>query len=210
VQTTTFWFLSYLLFDRELYTATQEEIGPAFHDGVFDTNYIITNCPLLMSTYSEVLLLHISSNSVRIVDASTKFGNKILQPGNILMVPFAHMHRNSRAWGQNCAKFHPTRFLHTEKAKVTSNPSYRPFGAGGNSCPGKALAIRQVLSSVTYLMKTYDLRAPHIDGKQQSMPVALHSTPTIGTSVPKAGKDLVVELTLGVSEPIHYIIAVSP
>jgi cytochrome P450 len=209
VQATTFWLLTYLLFDRELYTAIQEEIGPAFHDGLFDTNYIIQNCPLLTSTYSEVLRLHISSNSVRIVDAPTKFGDKILQPGNVLMVPFGHMHKNARAWGKDYATFDPTRFFHTEKVKAASNPAYRPFGAGGNSCPGKALAIRQVLSSVAYLIKTYDLRAPNIDGKQQSMPVALHSTPTIGTSVPKAGKDLVVELTPGVSERVHHIVAVA-
>lgn len=207
MQATTFWLISYLVHDKSLYAEIQKEITPAFQNGVLDTNYITQSCPLLLSTYSEVLRLHISSNSVRIVDSPTRFGDKVLEPGNVLMVPFAHMHRNAQAWGDDHSRFNPIRFLPTNKANETKNPSYRPFGAGGNSCPGKALAIRQVLSSVAYLMHTYDLCAPQINGKDQPMPLALHSTPTIGTSVPKVGKDLVVGLTPRLTEHVDRIIA---
>lgn len=148
-----------------------------------------------MSTYNEVLRLHVSSNSVRIVDAPTQFGDKTLKPGNILMVPFGYMHRSSRTWGEDHSSFDPTRFLSTRIDNSIKNPAYRPFGAGGNSCPGKTLAIRQVLSSVAYLMHKYDICAPRKEGKEQSMPTALHSVPTIGTSVPQDGRDLVVQLT---------------
>lgn len=207
VQATTFWLLAYLLSDHDLYTAIQRETSPAFRDGILDTNYITQDCPLLMSTYLEVLRLHISSNSVRVVAAPTTFGDRILEPGNILMVPFGYMHRNPRAWGDEHSKFNPMRFMTKSKAQATNNPSYRPFGAGSNSCPGKALAIRQVLASVACLMYTYDLDAPRINGREQSRPVAHHATPTIGTSVPKGGKDLVVELTPTNLEPIRHIIA---
>jgi cytochrome P450 len=197
--------MSYLVFNDSLFRAIQDEIRPAFKSGTLDTDYITQSCPLLMSTYNEVLRLHVSSNSVRIVDTTTKFGDKILEPGNILMVPFAYMHRNPRAWGEDHSRFDPTRFLPTRKDNSINNPAYRPFGSGGNSCPGKAFAIRQVLSSVAYFMHTYDIRAPEKDGKRQSMPVALHSVPTIGTSVPQAGKDLVVRLTPRQLEPIRHI-----
>lgn len=138
--------------------------------------------------------------------APTRFGDKILEPGHVLMVPFGYMHRNSRAWGDDHSKFNPTRFLQTKKSNSINNPAYRSFGASENSCPGKALAIRQVLSSVAYLMHTYDICAPDTEGKRQFMPVALHSMPTIGTSVSQAGKDLVEQLTPRPSEPVHHII----
>jgi cytochrome P450 len=125
------------------------------------------------------------------------------------MVPFGYMHHNARAWGADNSKFNPTRFLRTKEGHAVNNPAYRPFGAGGNSCPGKALALRQVLSSVAYFLHTYDLSVPIIGGKKQSMPIALSSTPTIGTSVPQAGKDLIVQLSPRLSEPVSHIIATS-
>jgi len=56
-------------------------------------------------------------------------------------------------------------------------------------------------------MHTYTLRAPQVRGKDQPRPIALHSTPTIGTSVPKIGENLVVELIPTHFEPVHYIFA---
>ncbi|KAF2806677.1 cytochrome P450 [Mytilinidion resinicola] len=205
VHATAFWLLSYILFDNNLRSALCAEILPAFKDGQFDTTYIVQNCPLLESCFREVCRLHIVSYSVRLIEAQTKFGDKVLEPGNMLLVPFGQLHHDENVWGSDHAKFSPTRFLHSKGNSLASNQSYRPFGGGANLCPGKAFANRQVLSFTAYILYSYEVSVPLVDGKAQRMPLIQDNIPTFGTSVPQPGMDPLIDLTPRIIEPIQSI-----
>jgi hypothetical protein len=204
VHSTSFWLLSYIAFDPDLKAALLAEIMPAFQNGKFDTNYIVNHCPLLDSCFREVLRLHIVSFSLRLIDAPTHFSGKTLEPGNILLVPFGRLHHDEAVWGNNHHQFSPTRFL---KNGLASHPAYRPFGGGLNACPGKALAARQTLSYVAFMLYSYEIAVPEMNGKVQQVPLADENTPTFGTSVPRKGMDPTVDLSPSSRPPVEFVIS---
>jgi cytochrome P450 len=166
---------------------------PGFHDGIMDGHYIAEKCPLLESAFHEVLRLHITSNTVRYVEAETTFQGKILEPGNPLMMPLLQLNHLPDIWGRDHNTFNPTRFLRNKG--LASHTAFRPFGGGPNLCPGKAFASRQVITYVAYLLYKFDVHLPELNGKPQQFPKNQHDTLAFGVAVPKPGTDYVVELT---------------
>jgi cytochrome P450 len=124
-----------------------------------DVQHIMHKCPQLESAYYETLRLVNGAMSIRKVHADTVVSGKLLKADNTVVIPYREMHYNPNVWGDSVSQFVPDRFF--QKAKLSSHPSYRPFGGGVSYCPGRHLArLRSVASwlhSSTDSMSNYRL-----------------------------------------------------
>ncbi|KAF2656520.1 cytochrome P450 [Lophiostoma macrostomum CBS 122681] len=97
-------------------------------------------------------------------------GDSHVVPANTLFcVNFAAAFSNPSTWPQakiSSAKradlhfsraldFNPTKWVHTRE--VTDNPTHWPFGQGGRTCPGKAMAQIEMVAVLATLLKNYSI-----------------------------------------------------
>lgn len=115
-----------------------------------DIKYLCENSPYLESVLYESLRLHGGAMVSRIVLRKTKIGEKILQPGNIILMPSRQLHTNKNVWGHSALEFNPVKFL--KNKSLGRHPSFRPFGGGSTYCPGRVLAKEEVFSFVAILL----------------------------------------------------------
>ncbi|KAJ5842180.1 hypothetical protein N7534_012010 [Penicillium rubens] len=102
-----------------------------------------TTCPLLLSTYREVIRLSNQAMSTRQVMENTTVtdgGGRtyFLRAGCSVVMP-ATGHMGGDVWGANKNDFGPERFLdwHGHKASRDRRLVYMPFGGGGICVPGE-------------------------------------------------------------------------
>lgn len=123
-------------------------------------------CPLLHSTFQEVLRLHAKGAGSRFVREDTLLDNQyLLKKGMIIQIPTAVMHLNPTAWGNEANQFHPRRFLkpqaEEQKPKPTdskpNSTSYRPFGGGASLCPGRHFVTLETLALTACIVLRFDI-----------------------------------------------------
>ncbi|KAF2704074.1 cytochrome P450 [Pleomassaria siparia CBS 279.74] len=197
-----FWVFAYVIYDPKLLSAIREEVSGAFKDVQYDETYIFENCPHLTSLVNETLRLSVASPLVRDVVEPTPVGNKILQPGSKVMVPFHQLHRNKAVWGSHPLQVESDRFL--TKPKLLSSKSYRPFGGGSTLCPGRNMARRAISFAVAAMVNKYDInidvektnKAMGIRGNRKDavFPSINHSKPSPGASLPFRDDDVFIVL----------------
>ncbi|GAW26998.1 putative cytochrome P450 oxidoreductase [Rosellinia necatrix] len=77
-----------------------------------------THCPLLVSTWQEVLRFHGISVAARIVQEDTLVDDQyFLKSGGVVLMPNAIIHSDESLWGPTARQFDHKRFLKTEKDK---------------------------------------------------------------------------------------------
>lgn len=179
---TLFWTLFHVYSDPMLLKQLREEISQlekgdsnnVSTQGIIDTDQIAKGCPLLHSTFKEVLRIHASSLSSRIVLEDTSLGNDIqLKKGAIVHMPSKCLHSDEKHFGPEAHTFDPARFLNNATPK--SPAAFRPFGGGSTLCPGRHLATMQILNITALIVRKYDLVPEH--GKW-ILPNSLQSTMT--------------------------------
>ena len=136
-------------------------------------------CPLLYSTWQEVLRVHALGAGSRYILKDVMLEDTfLLRKGMVVQMPTAVMHSDSRAWGENVNEFQPRRFLKqnsTSKGSFKQNSSaYRPFGGGVSMCPGRHFVTLETMALAACMLSSFDL-VP-VDGrwnlpyqKQESM-----------------------------------------
>ncbi|ROV91189.1 hypothetical protein VMCG_09334 [Cytospora schulzeri] len=189
----TFWFMAHLLHDVPLLKHVKKETEAAWQSGELDVKNISDRYPVFDAVLNEVLRHKNSAGAMRLVVEKTKIGNKVLQPGNTVLIPFQQIHTNENVWGDNCLEFDHTRFL--ERKSMARNTSFRPFGGGSSYCAGKTLAKQEVFSAVAILLHRFDLRLAMTGKMNQPFPVLNVRTPSMGINGPEKGMDLIVEMT---------------
>ncbi|KAF9699632.1 hypothetical protein EKO04_002456 [Ascochyta lentis] len=179
---TLFWTLFHIYSNPMLLEQLRAEISGALMVGsrdehaprILDSGKITNNCPLLHSTFKEVLRVHASSLSTRIVLEDTSIGNDILlKKGSLVHMPSKCLHSDEKHFGPNADMFDPARFLGDTLSKPQI--AFRPFGGGSTLCPGRQFATMQILSITALVLLSYDL-VPE-DGKW-NFPESLQSTMT--------------------------------
>jgi len=179
---TLFWMLFHIysspvLLQRlraELSAASLAENDTGVAQGRLDIQKLTDTCPLLQATLEEVLRVHASSLSTRIVLEDTTVGNGILlKKDGIVHIPSKCLHYNEKHFSSNVDTFDPTRFLNNTRSK--SQTAFRPFGGGSTLCPGRHFATMQILSITALVLLSFDL-VPE-DGKWVC-PKSLQSTMT--------------------------------
>jgi len=121
------------------------------------------SCPLLASTFQEVLRYSSIGTSVRHVMEDTVLDYQwLLKKGAMLQMLSRIIHKDPSIWGADVDEFHPRRFMKGETQKTEhgrrSNPAaFRVFGGGTTLCPGRHFATTEVLAVVTMFIMRYDM-----------------------------------------------------
>ena len=125
-------------------------------------------CPLLYSTWQEVLRVHALGAGARYVLEDTMLDDKfLLRKGMVVQMPMAVMHSDVAAWGEDVKEFQPRRFM---KQKSTSKEgfkqnltAYRPFGGGASMCPGRHFVTLETMAFAACMVSRFDLTP--VDGE---------------------------------------------
>lgn len=122
-----FWLLAHILHDPSLLEDIRTEIDQAFWNGgdVCSSPNIarlLEDCPLLNSTYDEILRYTNNAMGVRLVVNQTRIGGKTLRPWRKLLMPYRQMHLDGDVWGSGAANFDPNRF--TRDKSLSRSPIF--------------------------------------------------------------------------------------
>lgn len=115
-------------------------------------------CPLLLSSYQEVLRYCSMGTSVREVMEDTYLDQWLLKKGAMLQMPSRVIHQDASLWGSNVADFNPRRFLPEEKKNRPRDVCFRAFGGGKTLCPGRHFATNETLAVVSVFIARLDMK----------------------------------------------------
>ena len=145
----------------QILTTDADETGNLLRS--LDISSVKTSCPLLASTFQEVLRYSSMGTSVRQVMADTVLDSQyLLKKGAMVQMPSRIIHKDASIWGSDVDEFNPRRFLKGEPQKTENgrrpNPAaFRAFGGGTTLCPGRHFATTEVLAVVTMFITRYDM-----------------------------------------------------
>ena len=150
-------------------------------------------CPLLYSTFQEVLRVHAMGGSARFVREDVMLDDTyLLRKGMVVQMPMAVMHSDAAAWGEDVTEFQPQRFLKQKavsKAFKQNLTAYRPFGGGASLCPGRHFVSLEVMVLAAWMVSRFNL-AP-VDGEWCVPPQKQES---LATNVFPPAKDIRVKI----------------
>ena len=136
-----------------------------------------SNCPILGSTFQEVLRHHALGTSVRQVMHDTFLENRyLLKKDGIVLMPSVSVHSDPSLWGPTVDDFNHRRFLKPStsmnggtKADKEHKPpppsAFRAFGGGTTLCPGRHFATTVTMAVTTMFVMRYDMRPVGNGGK---------------------------------------------
>lgn len=166
----TFWVLFELYSRKELLEEIRQEVQQnAMHvdsDGthIIDLAVIRDNCPLLVSTFQEILRTRSSASPTRYVTQDVLLGDQyLLKAGSIVNMPAASMGRNPEVWGCTSADFDPRRYMKPEQQSEEKKKDPRraggfmTFGVSPVICPGRHFASGEILGLAAMMILRVDL-----------------------------------------------------
>lgn len=187
--------LTYILFNKTLFAALRAETSLAYQDGEIDIPQLMKKCPRLEATYQESLRVVNGALSARHIISPTKIGDKVLRPGNTILLPFRQLHRNKAVFGNDPGQFDPERFLRDKN--LINSPSFKPFGGGHNYCPGRFLAKQEMLVFVALVLNRFDIELAPLEsqhGGAPGFPLLDEFTPALGVNGPLKGSDVYINI----------------
>lgn len=163
---TAFWLVWQVLADPVVSEDCREEINrlvTVSPDGnhTIDLADVMTACPILVSTWQEVLRFHGISIAARVITEDTLVDNQyLLKKGGLLMMPNAVIHSDPTLWGPTVGQFNHRRFLKGAKGVGSRYPAaaFRGFGGGHVLCPGRHFASTEALALLALLLVRFDVR----------------------------------------------------
>ncbi|KAL6713087.1 hypothetical protein ACLMJK_009208 [Lecanora helva] len=133
-----------------------------------DITQIKTRCPLLTSTFQEVLRCRAMGTSVRQVMEDTLLDGKyLLKKDGIIQMPSRVIHTDQEIWGHDIDSFNHKRFIKdfpdaAEKknygAKRPSPAAFRAFGGGHTLCPGRHFATTEIMATAIMFILRYEVK----------------------------------------------------
>jgi len=149
-----FWalFLTYshpgLLADlrRELDPIMTRTIGVKGLLPSLDITSLQTNCPLLTSTFQDVLRYPSRGTSIRqVMENSVLDGQRLLKKDCTIQMPSRMIHQDPSLWGTDVGESNPRRLMKDEPQKTPNGKSlnaaaFRAFGGRTTICPGRHCA----------------------------------------------------------------------
>lgn len=151
-------------------------------------------CPLLYSTWQEVLRVHALGAGARYILEDIMLDDTfLLRKGMVVQMPMAVMHSDVAAWGEHVEEFRPRRFLKqnsTIKGGFRPNfTAYRPFGGGASMCPGRHFVTLETMALAACMLSRFDLIP--VDGQWN---VPRQKQESLATNVFPPEKDIRVKI----------------
>ncbi|MCJ1385428.1 hypothetical protein MMC17_008551 [Xylographa soralifera] len=164
-----------------------------------DITKLKTACPLLLSTFQEVLRVTTHGVSVRWVVEDTMLADRyLMKKDSIIQMPSAVIHADTDIWGPSAQEFEPRRFMKTQQKgdeQAKRHPAaFRAFGGGTTLCPGRHFATTEVVAVVAMLVLRYDI-TPLEGGSEGVWLLPKQDTNNVGTSVLPPVSDIKVRFT---------------
>ena len=167
-----FWMILLVYSDPSLLQVVRKEIDSVATTSVkdvvsvrsLDITSLKADCPLLMSTYQEVLRFRSMGTSVRQVMQDGLLNDRwLLKTGCRIQMPSRIVHTDPSIWGSDVDEFKPSRFLkdethNTDSRKRPSAAAFRAFGGGKTLCSGRHFATNEILAVVAMFVVRFDLR----------------------------------------------------
>lgn len=151
----TFWF--YLMGKhQDVQEKMREEVLRAFAEEGESLSYqTLLALPYTNQVIAETLRIYppIISFTSRCADEDYRYGKYVIKKGTSVMVPTYQLHRDPMYW-DHPEKFIPERFSPENKERI--NPTvYQPFGLGPRICIGQRLALVELASATTEVLRHY-------------------------------------------------------
>ncbi|KAI1342685.1 putative cytochrome P450 [Xylariaceae sp. FL0016] len=153
-----------------------------------DITTLKEKCPLLLSSYQEVLRHRSMGTSVREVMEDTYLDQWLLKKGAMLQMPSRIIHQDASLWGSDVEYFNPRRFLPGEKRP--RDYCFRAFGGGKTLCPGRHFATNEILAVVAVFVARLDMRP--INGGEWELPTTMNTN--VAAVVMEPDNDVQVEI----------------
>lgn len=170
---TAFWFLSHILSDASIVSELRAEIAAAItRDGDQCTVDVAVlrstaSCPLLNSIFRETLRLTSTTTGSRQVLADTMISDRyLLKKGAYISVEGSVLHYKDSIWGPDSGEFNARRFCGSRAGtradgKEIHSAAWRAFGGGDVLCPGRNLALNEILGMAVPLLLSFDFTGAH-------------------------------------------------
>ncbi|KAK4696317.1 hypothetical protein P7C71_g1574, partial [Lecanoromycetidae sp. Uapishka_2] len=120
-------------------------------------------CPLLHSTFQEMLRVHAQGSSVRYVREDILLQDQyLLKKGMVVQMPMAVMHSDPLSWSANVNEFQPRRFMKMPNSAAgkefkANATAYRPFGGGASLCPGRHFVTLEAMALTASFVLRFDV-----------------------------------------------------
>lgn len=142
---------------KEIDSCTETATDDGVTTKTIDITALKERCPLLLSSYQEVLRYSSMGMAVREVMEDMQLNNWLLKKGAMLQMPSRVIHQDASLWGADVAEFNPRRFLPEEKRNRPRDVCFRAFGGGKTLCPGRHFATNEILSVVAVFLARLDV-----------------------------------------------------
>ena len=162
---TTFWMLFHIYSDSKVLAHCRAELASvvivsAGKNGCYintiDMSKVKTLCPVFLSTFKEVLRLHSTSVSARLVMKDHMLDNQyLLKKGSTVMMPGPVQHTFEDIWGPDVDIFDYQRF--TRPGKHHHTAAFRAFGGGTTLCSGRHFATTEILAFTAVMILRFDM-----------------------------------------------------
>lgn len=161
-----------------------------------DITSLKTSCPLLTSTFQEVLRYRSMGTSVRQVMEDTVLDGKwLLKKDCMIQMPSRVIHKDNSIWGSDVDEFKPRRFMKdepqkTQRGRRPNATAFGAFGGGTTQCLGRHFATSEILAVVTMFIMRYDMKPT---AGEWSLPTTQNTN--VATVVMEPDTDVEVELS---------------
>ena len=184
------WMLFYIFSSPSLLDEIRAEVLPLFNNGNIDPSKIRGFCPVLTSTWQEVLRFTSYLPQGRTVLEDTMLEDRyLLTKGATVLIPSGIIHADTDTWGPDAAVFDPHRFMPDRKKAPAA--AFRGFGGGSLMCPGRHFAATEVMAFVATMVAGFEI-VPK-DGKGWTVPERDTFSPSLGVLKPMDGRDVRIE-----------------
>jgi cytochrome P450 len=178
---TLFWMIFYVFHDPQLVADLQKELLETMEERedamgqrecIFNITKFSTACPLLVSTYQEVMRVTNRQLGTRTVLEDTYLSytpvgeaagtpiTYLLKKGVHIQMPSKVTSYASATWGTNAHIFDPRRFITSKEKERKQKKSFTPFGGGKHLCPGRHFAYAEILGTTAALVLGFEILTP--------------------------------------------------
>ncbi|KAI2465943.1 cytochrome P450 [Annulohypoxylon bovei var. microspora] len=145
-----FWVIYHIFSDPAVLEDIRAELSKGVRevDGVctIDMVHVKQSCPILLSTFQELLRIKGTAVSARVAQEDVILDNKyLIKKGSTVLIPSSVQHTDPSIWGENVNEFYHKRFLRAPGIKRPNPIAFRGFGGGTTLCPGRHFATTEAL-----------------------------------------------------------------